>query len=105
MKQLDRYRGLSPRIMKLPKQQGFGDTLQDALKKDITSSLMARSPTFSRRLLLSQAQAPGLLTVLTKEIEKIDPNNDRKVWLRRVSNDFEQMHDAYVKHLRFSSGG
>jgi hypothetical protein len=102
LQQLDRYRELSPRIMKLPKQHGFGDTLQDALKKDIKSSLMDRSPTFSRRLILSQAQALGMLAVLTNEIEKVDPNPDRKVWLRRVSNDFVKMYDAYVQHLRFS---
>jgi hypothetical protein len=101
LKQLDRFRGLSPRIMKLPKQRGFGDRLQVALKEDIKSSLMDRSPRFSRRLLLSQAQALGMLVVLTNEIEKIDPNNDRKVWLRRVSSDFEKMYDAYVQHLRF----
>ena len=105
LKQLDRYRVLSPRIVKLGKQQGFGDTLQEAMKKDMKSSLMDRSPAFSRRLLLSQAQALGMLCVLTKEIEKIDPNNDRKVWLRRVSNDFERMYDAYVLHLRFAPGG
>ena len=105
LKQLDGYRGLAPRIAKLPKQHGFGDTLQDAIKKDIKSSLMDRSPRFSRRLLLSQAQALGMLAVLTSEIAKIDPNNDRKVWLRRVSNDFETMYDAYVQHLRFAPAG
>ena len=102
LKQLDGYRGLSPRIATLPQQHGFGDTLQEALKKDIKSSLMDRSPRFSRRLLLSQTQALGMLAVLTSEIEKIDPNHDRKVWLRRVSNDFGKMYDAYVQHLRFA---
>ena len=105
LKQLDRYRELSPRVMKIPKQHGFGDTLQEAMKKDMKSSLMDRSPAFSRRLLLGQAQALGMLSVLTKEIEKIDPNTDRKAWLRRVSNDFEKMYDAYVLHLRFAPGG
>ena len=105
LKQLDRYRELSPRIVKLPKQHGFGDTLQEAMKKEMQSSLMDRSPTFSRRLLLSQAQALGMLVVLTKEIETLDPNNDRKVWLRRVSTDFEKMYDAYVQNLRFAPGG
>ena len=56
-------------------------------------------------MLLSQAQALGMLAVLTSEIEKIDPNTDRKVWLRRVSNDFEKMHAAYVQHLRFAPAG
>ena len=55
---------------------------------------MDRSPRFSRRLLLSQAQALGMLAVLASEIEKIDPNHDRKVWLRRVSNDFGKMHET-----------
>jgi hypothetical protein len=105
LKQLDRYRELSPRLTKLPKQHGFGDTLQDAIKKDMKSSLMDRSPQFSRRLLLSQAQALGMLAVLSSEIEKIDPNADRKRWLRRVSNDFEKMHVDYVQHLRFAPGG
>jgi hypothetical protein len=104
LEQLDHYRGLSPRIMKLSKQHAFGDNLQDALRKEIKSSLMDRSPRFSRRLVLSQAQALGMLAVLTNEIEKIDPNNERKVWLRRVSNDFEKMYDAYVQHLRFVPG-
>jgi hypothetical protein len=105
LKQLDRYRELSPRIMRLPKQHAFGDTLQDAMKKGMKTSLMDRSPQFSRRLLLSQAQALGMLAVLSDEIEKIDPNTDRKRWLRRVSSDFEKMHDAYVQHLRFAPGG
>jgi hypothetical protein len=101
LKQLDHYRALSPVIHRLQKTDGFGDNLQDAMKKEMTSSLMERSPSFSKRLLLSQAQALGMLVVLTKEIEKMDPNKDRQVWIRRVSADFGKMYDAYLQHLRF----
>ena len=102
LEQLGHFRELSPKIEKLPKKGDFGENLQDAMKEAATSSLMDRSPKFSKRLLLSQAQALGMLVVLTKEIEKIDTNKDRKEWLRRVSNDFEKMYDAYLQNLRFT---
>lgn len=102
LEQLDRYRELPPRIEKLPKTNAFGDNLQAAMKKHMTSSLTERSPSFSKRLIVSQVQAFGMLVVLTEEIERIDPNKDRREWMRRVSNDFQKMYDAYLQNLSFT---
>lgn len=103
LEQLDAYRQLPPRIEKLPKTHAFGDNLQAAMKRHATSSLMERSPLFSKRLVLSQLQAFGMLVFLTAEIERIDPNTDRQAWMRRVSSDFQKMYDAYLQNLSFTS--
>jgi hypothetical protein len=105
VEELDRYRKASPPVPRIPKQGGIGDRLQDAIKEQTKSALLERSPRFSTRLLLSQAQALGVLTALTSELAKIDPNEERREWLRRVSAQFGKMNDAYVQELHFEPSG
>lgn len=103
--QLDRHREAAPPIARIPKKGGIGDRLQDAIKEQTKSDLLERSPRFSARLLMSQAQALGMLTALTGELAKIEPNEERREWLRRLSARFEKMDDAYMKELQFKPAG
>ena len=101
--QLEHHRKASPPVPKMKKQDGIGDRLQDAIKEQTKSDLLERSPRFSARLLLSQGQALGMLTALTGELEKIDPNEERREWLHHLSGQFGKMYDAYMKELQFKS--
>lgn len=103
--QLERHRKAAPPIAKMEKQGGIGDRLQDAIKEQTKSDLLERSPRFSARLLLSQGQALGMLTALTGELEKIDPNKERREWLHDLSGRFGKMYDAYMKELQFKPAG
>lgn len=103
--QLERQRKAAPPIAKMEKQGGIGDRLQDAIKEQTKSDLLERSPRFSARLLLSQGQALGMLTALTGELEKIDPNKERREWLHHLSGQFGKMYDAYMKELQFKPAG
>jgi hypothetical protein len=102
LEELGRYRALEPAIERLPETDGFGTDLQEAMKEDSTKLLLERSPKFSKRLIISQAQALRMIIVLSKEIAKIDPNKERQQWLLRVSSDYTKMYDAYVANLQFA---
>jgi hypothetical protein len=63
---------------------------------------MEHSPKFSKRLIISQAQARLMLIVLSNEIAKSDPNKERQAWLQRVASDYTKMYDAYLTNLAFT---
>ena len=102
LEELGRYRALKPAIERLPKTDSFGASLQAAMKEDSTKLLLERSPKFSKRLIISQAQALRMVIVLSKAIAKIDPNKERQEWLQRVSSDYTKMYDDYVTNLVFA---
>lgn len=102
LEELARYRALEPAIERLPDTDSFGNSLQQAMKEDSTKLLLERSPKFSKRLIISQAQAVRMVIVLSKAIAKIDPSKERQQWLQRVSNDYTKMYDAYVTNLVFT---
>ena len=102
LEELGRYRALKPAIERLPETDSFGTDLQEAMKEDSTKLLLERSPKFSKRLIISQAQALRMMIVLSKTIAKIDPNKERQDWLQRVSSDYTKMYDAYLRHLMFT---
>lgn len=102
LEELERYRALDPPIERLPETDSFGTDLQAAMKEDSKELLLERSPKFSKRLLISQAQALRLMIVLSSTIAKIEPNAERRTWLQRVSSDYATMYDAYMMNLVFA---
>ena len=103
LEELARYRELEPRIARLPVADSFGTVLQAAMKEDSTKILLEQSPKFSKRLIISQAQALRMVIVLAQEIAKGDPNKERQAWLRRVASDYARMYDSYLTNLAFAA--
>ena len=103
LEELGRYRELKPRIARLPVEDSFGTVLQAAMKEDSTKILLEHSPKFSKRLIISQAQALRMVIVLAQEIAKGDPNKERQAWLRRVASDYAKMYDSYLTNLAFAA--
>ena len=101
--ELARYRELEPRIARLPETDSFGTVLQAAMKEDSTKILLEHSPKFSKRLIISQAQALRMVIVLAQEIAKGDPNPERQAWLQRVASDYGRMYDSYLTNLTFAA--
>lgn len=103
LEELGRYRELEPRIARLPETDSFGTVLQAAMKEDSTKILLEHSPKFSKRLIISQAQALRMVIVLAQEIAKGDPNPERQAWLQRVAGDYGKMYDSYLTNLTFAA--
>jgi hypothetical protein len=103
LEELARYRELQPRIARLPVTDSFGTVLQAAMKEDSTKILLEHSPRFSKRLIISQAQALRMVIVLAQEIAKNDSNKERQAWLQRVASDYGKMYDSYLTNLTFAA--
>jgi hypothetical protein len=61
--------------------------------------------TFSVRFLFLQAQATRMISVIADKTAKLEPNAERRKWLKALAKEYEGCHDVVVtvveKHSRF----
>lgn len=96
VKELERLRKLAPNVTAPPPPSPLGDAIQNAAKGLGTKEMIFSDQTFDMRFLFLQAQATRMIAVIAEETAKIDPNQERKVWLAELSKEYEALREEIV---------
>jgi hypothetical protein len=98
--ELAKLRRLSPNVAgELEKRSAIGDSIT-AVAKDIGKSEMtSRSGGFDIRFVLLQAQATRMVAAIATATADIEPNQERKDWLKRLADEYEGYRSEIVKYL------
>lgn len=104
-KELEKLRKLKPDVTEKPPPAPIGDAIQAAATEAGKHDMMHPDGTFSVRFLMLQAQATRMVSVMAAQVEKMDPNAERRKWLKAVAKEYEGYHTDVVtvveKHSRF----
>jgi len=98
-KQLEKLRKLDPPATGTPPPSPIGDAIQTAATEAGTHEMLFPDGAFDIRFLFLQAQATRMASVIAAQTAKIDPNPERKAWLKEVSEQYEGFRDELVASL------
>ena len=102
-KEFQSLRKLPPSVTSEPPPSPMGDAIETAAQEAGTEELIFSSGVFNIRFLFLQAQATRMISVVAEQAAKVDPNDQRSAWLRKVSNEFEDYRDELVDIAKLCS--
>ena len=102
-KEFESLRKLAPAVTAKPPPSPMGDAIEAAAQEAGTEELIFSSGVFNIRFLFLQAQATRMISVVAEQAAKVDPNDQRSEWLRKVSNEFEDYRDDLVEIAKLCS--
>lgn len=105
LEDIDRLAGLDPPLVS---GESSPDELDQAVIDTLrmttaTNLLMASGDDFELLLIVSQIQALRLISHLSDELRKIDPNPARQAWLTRLAARYEQFYSRAVARLSLAA--
>jgi hypothetical protein len=103
--ELKKLRALEPDVSGKPPPSPIGDAIQAAAEEAGKHDMLHPDGTFSVRFLFLQAQAARMISVIAEQAAKIEPNAERRKWLKALAKEYAGYHDVVVtvveKHSRF----
>ena len=101
LEELEQLASLSPGIMfDAERGEQIEQMTRDALRITTAKEFLASKDEFEVIFLISQTQALRFISHLTKELSTIEVNTKRRVWLGKLSDQYEQLYRRVLTRLK-----
>ena len=98
--EISKLRKLEPDVSAEPSSSPVGDAIQASAKAVGMHEMVFPDGAFNIRFLFLQAQATRMIAVIAAETAKLDPNEERSKWLRKLSKEYEGLRDELVGSVK-----
>ena len=98
--EISKLRELEPDVTVEPSSSPVGDAIQASAKAMGMHEMVFPDGAFNIRFLFLQAQATRMIAVIAAETAKLDPNEERSKWLRKLSKEYEGLRDELVGSVK-----
>ena len=98
--EISKLRELEPDVTVEPSSSPVGDAIQASAKAVGMHEMVFPDGAFNIRFLFLQAQATRMIAVIAAETAKLDPNEERSKWLRKLSKEYEGLRDELVGSVK-----
>jgi len=101
LEELEQLVSLSPEItFETGEDEQIEQKTRNALRITTAKEFVTSKENFEVILLISQTQALRFISHLSKELNNIETNSKRKVWLRTISDKFENLYLRTLSRLK-----
>lgn len=105
LEELEKLAAASPAIVfeELP-EESIGKATLDSLRMTTAKEFLLNADEFEKNLLLSQAQILRVISHLAKQLEQKEISHQRKAWLDKLAERYENYYQQVYARLMVTSG-